>query len=372
MLPNAIPTARIIHFGYESGWYGTAKDEPKKTQVSDVAEMLLKQLELHRRNITRPIIFIAHSYGGLVLMQALRRSFENPNEWSSPFRYTAGLIFFGTPFRGRKGLTLEEIVKAVAQSDPHLQIYKETMALSVEENPYLQDIVYRFTETRRVDHPIPLWCFYETKPSPIGKVYKDIGLEDEYVVPKESACLDTSKGVERYPLERNHYNLQKFPGPLDPGYLVVKNAIMHLADGARNYLRECSMRVDFEQFTVGLNFVSSSATQFVGREKELSKMHELLQDHRSRSCVILHGLGGIGKTQLAITYARRQKEKYTAIFWLNANNEDSLKLSFRDVAQQVLRYHPSTSILSSVDQNKDLDQVVSVVKDWLDSPRNTR
>ena len=110
-------------------------------------------------------------------MQALRRSFENPNEWSSPFRYTAGLIFFGTPFRGRKGLTLEEIVEAVAQSNPD-QIYKETMALSVEENPYLQDIVHRFTETRRVDHPIPLWCFYETKPSPICKVYKDKGLED--------------------------------------------------------------------------------------------------------------------------------------------------------------------------------------------------
>ena len=49
MLPKAVPTARIMRFGYESGWYGTAKDEPKKTHVVDVAEMLLKQLELHRR-----------------------------------------------------------------------------------------------------------------------------------------------------------------------------------------------------------------------------------------------------------------------------------------------------------------------------------
>ncbi|PQE18241.1 Tetratricopeptide-like helical domain protein [Rutstroemia sp. NJR-2017a BBW] len=131
--------------------------------------------------------------------------------------------------------------------------------------------------------------------------------------------------------------------------------------------------VDFEQFAVGLNLASfPEATQFVAREKELSGMHEVLQDHSSRSCVILHGLGGIGKTQLAITYARRHKEKYTAIFWLNANSEDSLKLSFRDIAQQVLRHHPSTSILSNVDQNKDLDQVVNVVKSWLDSPQNTR
>jgi hypothetical protein len=134
-----------------------------------------------------------------------------------------------------------------------------------------------------------------------------------------------------------------------------------------------SKGVHFEQYTVGLNLASfPKATQFVARDKELSKICELLQGHRSRSCVVLHGLGGIGKTQLAITYARRHKEKYTAIFWLNTNDEDSLKLSFRDVAQQVLRHHPSTSVLSSVDQDKDLDQVVSGVKAWLDFPQNTK
>ncbi|KAF4629991.1 hypothetical protein G7Y89_g8153 [Cudoniella acicularis] len=93
--------------------------------------------------------------------------------------------------------------------------------------------------------------------------------------------------------------------------------------------------VDFEQFAVGLNLVSfPKATQFVARENELSKMHELLYSHSNRTCVVLYGLGGIGKTQLAIEYIRRHKEKYTAIFWLNTNDQDSLKLSFRDVAQQ--------------------------------------
>ena len=131
--------------------------------------------------------------------------------------------------------------------------------------------------------------------------------------------------------------------------------------------------VDFEQFAVGLDLTSfPEATQFVAREKELSRMYELLQGHRSRSCIVLHGLGGIGKTQLAITYARRHKEKYTAIFWLNANDEDSLKLSFRGVAQQVLEHQPSTSVLSSIDKDEDLDRVVNRVKSWLDSPQNTR
>ncbi|PQE09258.1 hypothetical protein CJF32_00010700 [Rutstroemia sp. NJR-2017a WRK4] len=97
-----------------------------------------------------------------------------------------------------------------------------------------------------------------------------------------------------------------------------------------------SIGVDFEQFAIGLNLASfPEATQFVAREKKLSKIYKLLQDHNSRSCVILYSLG--------------------AIFWLNTNNEDLLKLSFRDIVQQVLRYYPSTTELSSIDQDKDLD-----------------
>jgi hypothetical protein len=136
-------------------------------------------------------------------------------------------------------------------------------------------------------------------------------------------------------------------------------------------LKLTSTGVDFDQCAVGLNLASfPEAVQFVAREKDLSKIHELLYGHSSRSCVVLHGLGGIGKTQLTIEYIRRHKEKYTAIFWLNANDQDSLKLSFRDVAQQVLKYHPSTSLLAGADLD-DLDQVVYAVKAWLDLQKNT-
>ena len=133
-----------------------------------------------------------------------------------------------------------------------------------------------------------------------------------------------------------------------------------------------STGLDFEQFAIGLNLASlPEAAQFVAREKELLKVHELLHGHSNRTCVVLYGLGGIGKTQLAIEYIRRHKEKYTAIFWLNANDQDSLKLSFRDVAQQVLKYHPSTSLLSGVDLD-DLDQIMYAVKAWLDLQKNIR
>lgn len=118
-----------------------------------------------------------------MLLQVLRRSFENPEKWSSPFQHTAGLVFFGTPFRGRSGLSLAEIVDAVAQGtsekvNTDFRKYSDTMALSVKENPYLQDIVERYTMTRVGDHPIPLWCFYELLPSPVGKTLQNTNVQD--------------------------------------------------------------------------------------------------------------------------------------------------------------------------------------------------
>ena len=128
---------------------------------------------------------------------------------------------------------------------------------------------------------------------------------------------------------------------------------------------------EFERFTVNLSLLAiPERVQFVGREKEIVEMHRLLHGHTARSIVVLHGLGGIGKTQLAIEYAIGHKDKYTAMFWMNAKDEDSLKLSFLDVAQQILRHHPEARMLTSVDLKGDLDAVVDAVKAWLGSSGN--
>jgi hypothetical protein len=92
----------------------------------------------------------------------------------------------------------------------------------------------------------------------------------------------------------------------------------------------------------------------------------------SRRTIVLHGLGGIGKTQLTVAYAKRHKESYSAVFWLNIKDEDSLKQSFAKVAKQILREHPLASRLSSVDIKENLDEVIDAVKAWLSLPNNTR
>lgn len=100
-------------------------------------------------------------------------------------------------------------------------------------------------------------------------------------------------------------------------------------------------------------------------------MQTALRSDGSRRIVILHGLGGIGKTHLAMAYAKRRSDSYSAIFWLNIKDESSLKRSFAHVARQILREHPSARWLSSVDM-KDLDDIVDAVKAWLSLANNTR
>jgi Cdc6-like AAA superfamily ATPase len=128
-----------------------------------------------------------------------------------------------------------------------------------------------------------------------------------------------------------------------------------------------------EDFSVPFSLSDVTETQhFVAREEELTEMHSALSNNGSRSTVILHGLGGIGKTQLSLAYAKRHKEKYSAVFWLNIKDEDSVKQSFAKLARQILRQHPSANPLYNLDTDGKLDEVVDAVKAWLSHPENTR
>jgi hypothetical protein len=128
-----------------------------------------------------------------------------------------------------------------------------------------------------------------------------------------------------------------------------------------------------KDFSVAFSLANVSKVEhFVARKTELIEIHKALGGDGSRRTVVLHGLGGIGKTQLAATYAKRHKDSYSAIFWLNIKDENSLKQSFAKVARQISREHPSALRLRNVDTNESLNEVINAVKAWLSRPNNTR
>src|SRR4051794_7478681 len=60
---------------------------------------------------------------------------------------------------------------------------------------------------------------------------------------------------------------------------------------------------------------------FVGRSEDLEALHQILQEREPVGIrpAGLTGMGGIGKTQLAVEYVYRYKDNYPdGIFWVNA------------------------------------------------------
>lgn len=100
-------------------------------------------------------------------------------------------------------------------------------------------------------------------------------------------------------------------------------------------------------------------------------MSEHFQSGRHRKTIVLHGLGGIGKTQLAARYARRYRDRYSAVFWLNSKDKDTLKQGFLNVAERIVHDHPSLKNLETICKSGNLDEAVQAVKRWLSNARNT-
>ena len=96
---------------------------------------------------------------------------------------------------------------------------------------------------------------------------------------------------------------------------------------------------------------------FTGRSSQLDKLHTLLRAGKQVALTqAISGLGGIGKTQLALEYAYRHQKSYHDIFWAHADTEDSLMASY--VLLAGLLHLPE---YEEADQNK----VKEAVEHWL-------
>ncbi|MGH2497347.1 MAG: tetratricopeptide repeat protein [Ktedonobacteraceae bacterium] len=98
---------------------------------------------------------------------------------------------------------------------------------------------------------------------------------------------------------------------------------------------------------------------FTGREEILAHLYTVLRSSRTAALTqaqAISGLGGIGKTQIALEYAYRYRDHYKAIFWVNASTREALNTDFAALVAH----------LGLPEQyERDQDIVIPVVKNWL-------
>jgi len=58
-----------------------------------------------------------------------------------------------------------------------------------------------------------------------------------------------------------------------------------------------------------------------------------------RTVVVLQGMGGMGKTQIAFEYVRRNKEDYTTVFWVDVSNPSTIDASGRRIMDRLISHY---------------------------------
>lgn len=76
---------------------------------------------------------------------------------------------------------------------------------------------------------------------------------------------------------------------------------------------------------------------FTGREDLLDQLHRQLRDASTAAVTpnTLHGMGGVGKSQIAIEYVYRHVGDYDIIWWIPAEQQSQILASLADLAQSL-------------------------------------
>jgi tetratricopeptide (TPR) repeat protein len=102
---------------------------------------------------------------------------------------------------------------------------------------------------------------------------------------------------------------------------------------------------------------------FVGRERDLEGLHQIIVDRRVGAITGAVGAGGIGKTELARMYAKRYNAEYPdGVFWASMRGS-----TWQQEAQRILKeLYPEAEIAPFLDNSKAKDETLRHLN-WKDA-----
>ncbi|KAJ5095399.1 hypothetical protein NUU61_004755 [Penicillium alfredii] len=226
LLPDILASQRprILTYGYNAN-VTAFTDGTSRDSIVSHAETLASNLAANRnlRDCSdRPIIFVCHSLGGLVVKRALiycyNVSSEKTEHLRSIYVSTFGILFLGTPHNGsdiaKWGLLLHNICSAVLPKKV-MEASPQLVKALRTNNETLQHINSLFANIMSRFH---IYFFHETRST-------DVRGTREIIVDEASAA-PYMDGVERMGIEADHSHMCKFEDENAPGYEVVAEAIL--------------------------------------------------------------------------------------------------------------------------------------------------
>ena len=198
LLPRAFPQARIVTWGYDVQ-IEELSAATSQASIFHHSENLLSDLVMLRKSDAaklKPLIFIAHSLGGIVVKDALSLSGHESTVINAVLPATIGVMFLGTPHHGSRAASLGKKMFEVSKiffKKPNLQVLR-----GLESNSEILERISRSFGQILSTGRIKVHSFREELPTHgvmvVGSASSTIGY------------LHESRGS----LHANHRNLAKF------------------------------------------------------------------------------------------------------------------------------------------------------------------
>ncbi|EXM16559.1 P-loop containing nucleoside triphosphate hydrolase [Fusarium oxysporum f. sp. vasinfectum] len=283
----------VLSFSYNS----SVKFSKATCDLYDFADQLLEGLYASRQSEEekqRPIIFVCHSFGGIVFKQAYVRAHE-VERYHELAKSTRGVLFFGTPHRGSGlaswGTMLSSILKTASLGT------STNTQLSRDLEPNSRDLDRISQSFKMKSSGLKIYSFYETE---------KMDFMNNVIVCRDSAILGVPDEIT-IPMSGNHCTICRFAGKDEPRFQTVRSILT----GLEQYLEtKTSQRtVDADRDELMDNLSSTDCKQHKERNPDpvLGTCTWILQNPqyrdwlRSEECFLLWVSAdpGCGKSVLA-------------------------------------------------------------------------
>ncbi|KAK3942073.1 protein SERAC1 [Diplogelasinospora grovesii] len=227
LLPKSLEGqhANILVYGYNADvstslWLSK---RPSRNYVQQHAQNLVSHLTAYRKDqktTKRPIIWIAHSLGGIVVKKALLYSSELQNDDQEAYRSvyvsTYALIFLGTPHTGSDAASWGVMLQCMARTTLPVIIYTEpTLVRTLKKDS--ETLTTINTQFLQIYEKFKIHAYYESLATEIAGF--------KFVVVDYSSATPPLPNVTPYGIEATHSGMCKFANEDAPGYRNVATAI---------------------------------------------------------------------------------------------------------------------------------------------------
>lgn len=343
LLPQAFKHARIASFSYKSGWIS----QSHKTDLYASANQLLMELRHHRGPDARyrPLVLIGHSFGGLVIQQALIIA-RLRDEFSDLQKAISGVVFLGTPFAGSDLASFRKWCNSFLAE--MVDIDTRVLKLLDKNSSTLFQLSRDFWGAYQSWDII---CFYENQVTTYGGRF--------FRAQTVTANSATFPGKRMMSLNRNHSGLNKFSGIDDPAFKSVLVELQHMVQEGLSVVEERlveSIKPSQHKSPFFWNIPRSSSGLFTGRKDVLQKVKQALRTNKStqQKRYVITGMGGIGKSEICLRLIEEMQPDFAGIAWIDASHPETANQSFIALATKlgfaVGSFEEAKSELANFDQ----------------------